>query len=338
MVSAQVPQVLVATQSKEVLNILRTRDDVRYEIALYTSTIKEVISDCQLVIIDFEDIVEYQMDKADLSEALFRSQVPQYSSQEFRNRWEEILQEIHDQVDPLQSYCMAFVSYSGGTGRTTLALDTAVHYANTMKRQPKKRAATQPIGRAMAVEFTYGISSLVSITGLDLAGLYSVATKPDTEILSFKDVDLVAMNYENARVLSPDLLQRCVDRQMALHNLTIIDASWPHPLIDALRNRIKLWIVVTSERPDAIANANRLHDELREEAADARVWVALNQASRAAQEKKAATEREWDLILPNIPRADELRGELGRVILNKAFAPVWQEYEEQAGGSRGWFG
>jgi hypothetical protein len=157
--------------------------------------------------------------------------------------------------------------------------------------------------------------------------LYELATDPDAQAVSLKDVTLVPMDYQNVRLASVDLLERYLQRTMSGHSLTIIDAIWPHSLFGSLKDRVNLWVVLASERMDTIANARKLYGELAQEYGDERVWLLLNQSTQEKSKRKESDEPEWDIRLPYVARADEYAGELGRGVLTRVFAPVWQDYE-----------
>ncbi len=330
-------RVIAATQSNQVYEILRRCENVKYDIALYTGTIKELLPGAQLLIIDYEDIVEYPLTEADVREAVYTSGIIEYTSKDFIADWERIIRLAGGGEDRLQNFSIAFVSYSGGTGRTTLALDTALTYAAALKKQENKQkqtaspqAAKEPV---LMVEMTFGVSSLISLTGVDAPRLYDLVTQPDAQMQVYKGISMVPMDYENACLLSADLLQRFVRREMGAHRLTVIDCVWPHSLINPIQDQVNLWVIVASERQDAMANAIKLRDELRRDVVkEAKIWLTLNQASRAALDKDVG-DIKWDVKLPRISRPDEYRGDLGRAILSRVF-PEWQEHNQPR--KQGW--
>jgi hypothetical protein len=331
MSASQPIRVLVATQTEQVYEILKERGDVRYDIALYTGTISDLLSRVQLVIIDYDDIAEYPLSEVDLRERIFASQVRECSSEDFIADSESFLDAIAmSRAGAMLSlpdyYSIAFVSYSGGVGRTTLAMDTAYYYVDAAKRFREKSRRTRregiktPNSTALLLELCYGASSLISVTGLDMPSLMPLATSPEAQMHMHRGVSHVPMDYDNVRMLDVDLLQRYFRRQMEQHALTVIDGIWPHGLADALVQAVDLWIVVASERPDTIVNALRLYDELATEYGEGRVWLLQNQIEN---EKKGDNNIPWNIRVPRIPRPDEFRGEIGRFVLSKVFAPLW---------------
>jgi len=340
MVTGRVAKVLVATQSEAVYEILKARRDVSYEIALYTGTIETLLPTVQLVIIDYEDIVEYPLKEADLRQALFAARVRDCSSQDFAADPDNYLgglttrEPFGGMYELPANYCVAFASYSGGTGRTTVALDTAFHYAAVMKAYREKHkdeigleAQSAGENQALVVEMTYGVSSLISMTGLEMLSLYQLATQPDAVAHTYKGVTLVPMDYENVRMLSAELLQGYLQKRLKEHRLTVVDCLWPHGLTSALEDQVNLWLVVASSRKDTVINARKLYEELRERFHDSHVGLLLNQTGNSAAEAELG-DLEWDIKLSRVARPDDYRGSLGYEVLSRIFSPVWEDYDK----------
>ncbi len=340
MVANQIVQVLAATRNERIYELLRNRDDLKYEIALHTGTIKDLLPQSQLIVIDYEDIIAYPLSEAEIRAQISAARVHECSSQEFANNPDHYLRGLGStlagkMLSLPQTFCVAFVSYSGGTGRTTIALDTALHYRSITKQYREKRKKEPqlrdqvPETPPLLVEMTFGASSLGAVTGLEMPYLYELATDGDAQAGSLKDVTLVPMDYQNVRMLSVDLLERYLHRAMSKHSLTIIDAMWPHSLFSSFQEQVNLWVVVASERMDTVANARKLYGELVDQHGDEKVWLLLNQTVQEKNKHKKTGEPMWDIKLPYVARADDYAGELGRGVLNRIFAPVWQDYESQ---------
>lgn len=334
----QIVQVLAATRDERVYELLRTRDDLKYEIALHTGTIKDLLTQSQLVVIDYEDIIPYPLSEAEIRDKIFAARVHECSSQDFVGNPDRYLHGLGSTLAGKilalpESFCVAFVSYSGGTGRTTIALDTALHYRTVIKhyQERHKREAQLkeqvPEAPPLLIEVAFGASSLVALTGLEMPHLYQLATDPDIRAMTLKDVTLVPMDFDHVRMLSRDLLERYLHRAMSKHSLTIIDAVWPTDLLGSFKERVNLWVVVASERQDTVANAHKLYKELVQEYGDERVWLLQNQTIQDKGKRKRPDEPEWDIKLPYVARPDEYAGELGRGVLARVFAPVWRDYE-----------
>ena len=333
--AGQATRVLVATQAEEVCEILETRHDAVYDVVLFPEEIGKLLPQVEVVVIDYDDIGGSNEDKARLQEEIYvaRKWADEYSSEEFLMDPDRCLGGtgrfgVNIRRLP-KKCCLAFVSYSGGTGRTTLAMDTAFCYADTLQKyaQKNKRPSVEGSkpGWPMLVEMIFGISSLVSVTGLEAPRLMQLATDPEVLPERYRGVDLVPMDYENVRVLAVDLLERYFKREIDRHPLTVIDAIWPHSLSDALADHVDLWLVVASDRPDTIANATKLYAELVAKYGDTKVWLLQNGVSDQTGGKESDAVS-WDVHVPEVARPDEYRGELGSAVLSRVFSPVWEEY------------
>ncbi len=330
-------QVLVATQSREVYRVLGGRDNVAYDIALYTGSIKEALPNVRLVIIDYADLVEYPLTEVELREEIHQSQVVECSSTEFLANPDAFLGELvanrpGAMLSLPEHYCIA---YSGGTGRTTLALDTALHFSEVLsKRRGRDEAEASGLeiggNRALLLELVFGISSLAAVTGMEMPHLYQLVTDTEVRPTAFKGVDLLPMDYENVRVLSSEFVKRYFDQQMAAHRLSVVDATWPHSLASALEDKVDLWLVVATERPDTIVNAQRLGDELSARYGENKVWLLQNAVSKSRKRgnngSQARDTLSWNVRVPSISSADNYRGDMGKVVLSHVFAPIWSEY------------
>lgn len=337
-------RVLAATQASEVFEILGERENVQYEIALYTGAITKLLPDVQLVIIDYRDLVEYPLTEVEVRETIQQLATVQCTSSEFIASPDRFLGElVANRPGAMLSlpshYCIALVSYSGGTGRTTLAVDTALHHAEVMRRLHEARKDDDSADteerentRTLLAELTFGVSGLVSVTGLDAPHLYHLATDSDARPQAFKGVDLLPMDYENVRVLSPEFLRRFLESRMAAHELSIIDATWPHSLSDAFSDLVDLWLVLATERPDTIVNAQRLTDDLRRRYGDGKVWMVQNGVTKAKKrgDAQGASQQTlaWDVQIPTVASPDGYRGEMGARLLSRVFAPIWEDYHK----------
>ncbi len=348
MVAGQVMHVIVAThlQAEEICRLIKRRGDAKATALVHSHRIIESLADAHLVIININDdtisagiegdiVASGGKTEADVRMALAAVQVPQCTSHEFLSDPDRFLRGTAINRPgrmltlPL-NYCIAFVSYSGGTGRTTLAMDTAFHYAHIMSpRSRKKQESEVGSSPVLLIEMTYGVSAQMALTGLDMPSLSQLATDPEMRGQDYRGVSFLPMDYDFARLLPADLLQRYLRRQMERHRLTVIDCIWPHGLSSAVKEHVDLWIVVASDRPDTTVNAQRLHDELVAELQENKVWLIQNQGPEGRQSKDTS-QLAWNIRLPRVSRADEYRGELGRAILSEVFSPLWQEHEKSA--------
>lgn len=306
-------KVLVATSDLSIFDAFQGVDGVEYEEALFTGGLYDELPGAQLVIVDFDDLVPHPYSVEMVRELLENSEVPYVSSAEFLaepDRWIMEARRVRGDITGLPSKrSIAFASYSGGTGKTVLSVDTALHFA---------RRTRLPV---LLTEFTYGDSAIAALIGGDVPHLFDLATQPDTQPATWKGVTVVPMDYENCRDLSVQLIGKYLKEQLARHVLTVVDAHFPHALLDAVREEIDHWYVVTTPRPDAVENARKLKDELGRRAS-----VILNQ--KGTLDGIALTGIERALDLPDVGQADRFEGELGKPILAETYGEKnWRQYE-----------
>lgn len=319
-------KVLVATKDLGVFDSLQGIDGLQIDEALFTGQIYEALPGAQLVIVDFDDLVEHPYSVGMLRGILSDSDVPFVSAEEFLAEPDSWLMEARrlggEASDLPTKRTIGFVSYSGGVGKTVLAMDTAAHFA---------RRTELPV---CLIEFTYGESAVTSLVGADVPALFELATQPDVEPYVWENVTLVPMDYDNSRDLSIQLLGKYIKDVMREHVLTVIDVHWPHALIGAVRDEIDRWYVVGTPRPDTVENAEKLAAELGPKAA-----FLLNQKGGLA-DSLALTGIERAVELPVVKEADRFRGDLGKKVLMHTYGEAtWGQYEPKGlfSGLRGLF-
>ena len=307
------PKVVVATKAAEVFDALQDKAD--YVMGLYTREVYEALAkDTRLVIIDFDDLVPHPDTSMDmLRSVLAESGALVVTSDDFLaqpDRWLDEAKRKGKGRDPLEKLCIAFTSYSGGTGKTTLALDTALHFARRTKL---------PV---MLMEFTYGVSALDMMTGQEMPHLFDLTTQLDIEPTRWKGVSLIPMDYENCQDLTMGFINNYVKKQMADHVLTVIDSQWPHGLIGAVKDEVDQWLVVAAPRLVAVENAEKLRAELNPNAS-----VIINQ-NGGLFDSLALSGRERALTLPRVKNPDRFDGELGKRVLEWLYEKTWKQYEK----------
>jgi len=310
-------KVLVAAKSVPVLEALRSIPEVEIEAALYTDQIAQSIPTAQLVVIDFDDIVEYPyetgMIRSLLAEAQDKRGLPWVNGEGFMEDpkgWIARASRSRGGRRIPDKLSVAFVSYSGGVGKTTLALDMALHFARRVQR---------PV---LLTEFVYGVSALSALTGANVPHLYDLTSHIDFEPGVFKGVTLIPMDYDNCRLLPPEEYGKYLRKQMARHVLTVVDASWPHGLVQSIREELDQWLVVATPRLDAVENAKKLEPELGAKSA-----FILNM-KRGLGDSMALAGLSADLELPVVDRVDQWEGKLGRSLLSFVYGTAWREYEK----------
>jgi hypothetical protein len=311
-------KVLVATKSVKVIERLHAEPDVEIEPALFTDQIAKAIPSARLVIIDYEDVVEYPyslgMIQGLLAEAHEKHKLPQATSAEFLADPEEFLRRmsrvIYREGELPDKLTVAFAAYSGGVGKTTLSMDMALHFA---------RRTEQPV---LLLEFVHGASALAALTGLEMPYLFDLVPNVDLKPAVFKGVTLIPMDYDNCRLMPAEQIGKYLKRQMANHVLTVVDTIWPHGLIESIQDEVDEWLVVTTPRLDAIENANKLVKEL-----GAKASIVLNQ-KRGPVDRLALAGIERGLDLPYMERVDQWQGKLGAQLLLHVYGPAWRNYDK----------
>jgi len=313
-------KVLVATKSVAVLEALRAMADVDPEPALFTDQIAKGIPSADLVIIDFQDVVEYPYEigviQSQLAEAQEKRRLPWANSEDFLATPEKLVQDATRTKGGTQlpdKLTVAFAAYSGGVGRSTLALDTALQFA---------RRTDRPV---MLVEFVHGISALAALTGLEMPHLFDLTSNVELQPSLFKGVTLVPMDYDSCSLLPVEQFGKYLKKQIAKHTLTVVDTVWPHGLLDAVKPEVDEWLVVTTPRLDAVGNAVKLAGEL-----GGKATIVLNQ-KRGTADALALSGTERGLDLPFVDRVNQWEGRLGAMVLQHVYGPAWKTYEKPEG-------
>lgn len=306
-------KVLVATSDLAVFDAFQGVEGIEYEEALFTGGLYDELPGAQLVIVNFDELVPHPYSVEMVRDLLENSEVPFVSSDEFLaqpDHWIMEARRVRGEITGLPSKrSIAFASYSGGTGKTVLAIDTALHFARRTKL---------PV---LLTEFAYGESALAALIGSDVPHLFDLATQPDMEPATWKGVTVVPMDYENCRDLSVQLIGRYLKEQLTRHVLTVADVHFPHALLSAIQEEIDQWYIVTTPRPDAVENARKLKEELGR-----RAGIILNQKGTLDSIALSGIERALDL--PDVGQADRFEGKLGRPILAETYGEKnWRQYE-----------
>jgi len=314
-------QVLVATKERQVFHAFGPR--VEPLAVLDTRGIYEALPKTQLAIVDDEDLIAHPFSVAFIRKLLEAAPLRCCTSAEFLASPEAYLgatAPLRDIYKPLPKRTIAFTSYSGGTGKTSFALDTALRLVNRSKRHLQLPVAV--------FEFTYGGSALGALLGEVKPYLYDLVVQRELEPRCFQGITLYPMDYENVRLLSPEQVQEYCHEQMTHHLLTIIDTIWPHGLASAIGNEVDLWVVLTTPRIDAIENATRLQQEITSTYGENKAIIVVNQMDGLAS-RLALLGTRHDLEVPLIQRPEIFfDGRLGKEILSYTYGPQWREYQK----------
>ena len=306
-------KVLVATPDLTIFDAINGVEGIEYKEALFTGGLYEELPGAQLVIVDFEHLIPHPYSTEMVRDLLDSADIPYVSSQDFLaepDRWIMEARRVRGEITGLPSKrSIAFTSYSGGTGKTVIAIDTALHFARRTKL---------PV---LLTEFSYGDSAIAALIGKEVPHLFDLATQPDAEPATWKGVTVIPMDYDNCRDLSIQLIGRYLKEQLGRHVLSVIDIQYPHALLSAINDEIDQWYVVATPRPDAIENAQKLKNEL-----GPRAGIVLNQ--RGTLDGIALNGIERALDLPNVGQADRFEGRLGKLLLAHTYGEKnWRQYE-----------
>lgn len=290
------PIVVVATRrAREVIPHLRGWE-VRE--ALTTDGVQRALRGATLVILD-EDLAEGTLSRAGLEALLERSGAGVVSVDEFLADPGGVLARARRGkgagAAPLSPLRVGICSLSGGVGCTTLALELA-------------RWAVRQRATAAVLELPWGGGALgprLSLNG-SFPDLYQVAMglKEPGQVEGMTVVP--AGGTLRLLLGSPETVAGTLERLAREHILTVVDAHAAHPLWEAVRERLDRILVVADPRPDAVANARILLDDLGKRAA-----LVVNRA-RLADRAALALAGERALVVPEGAR--DVGERLGRFL------------------------
>lgn len=319
--------ILVATKQVEVLEILQSSGDLELVAALDTRRIYEAIPEIHLAIIDRHELIEDPFAGELIIKLLESAGIPCCSAGEFLSEADHYIGRQPPSSRTIElppKRTIAFASFSGGTGKTSLALDTVLHFVN--------RTATNLQLPAAIIECVYGGSALQALLSGEQVPLSQLIQQPELDPFVFRDVTLFSMDYENMRQIPNDQYRRYCHEQMSRHVLTVIDTIWPHNNAVALGEDVDMWVVLTTPRIDAIENARKLQSDLSTRYGEDKVILVVNQMSGFASQM-AMMGLERDIVLPRLQHSDTFfDGRLGREVLAKVYGPLWQRYEKRRRG------
>lgn len=315
-------KVLVATKERSVFDVLGSIANAETIAALDTRRIYDAIPETQLAIVDYEDLIPQPFSVDLVRKLLGEAPLQQCSSSEFLAAPNTYIgapaPSRHSFALP-DKRTIAFTSYSGGTGKTSLALDTALHFVSQTKKHLQLPAAL--------FEFSYGGSALAALVGEARPTLDELISQPEAEPFQFQGVSLYPMEYDRVRDLSIDQVAQYCRQQIGRHVLTVIDAIWPHGMVSAIGQLVDLWVVLATPRLDAVENAKRLQDELASEYGSDRAVIAVNKMGGLGATLSLMGMRR-NLEIPSLRQTEVLfGGRLGKPVLTYVYNSLWREYE-----------
>ena len=311
-------RVLVATRRTDVHAALEQIAPYALSEAVSTRGVYTGLRGVQLAIVELDALLEEEVPRDTLLQVLQQSPTVVWTTPDGFLRepatWRSHALAASGNFQSFPPAVAALTSYSGGVGKTTLSLDTAVHFAARTKLP------------TAVVEFPYGPSALRVITGItEDIGFVDAVHNDQVQLPNWRGVNLVTVNYPDVSGLfSEEQIAHGFARICAAHILTVVDSEFPHPWLDIISKQIGTFIIVGAPRPDAWNNAATLQQWM---AGRPDVYphsqVVFNLVEGWGDRlTQLGLERTMDL--PRIKNPERLDGRLGALIL-KAIYPYWSQ-------------
>lgn len=312
MKKTQTIRVLVASRNEAIPAALAAASVGKTRIELVEAVSTQVayasLAGCALAIVDREDLIPSPGTSLEmLTRTLAQSGIPAVSGVEFAatpSAWLERATAAVGLLNALRPKAVMMTGYSGGTGKTTLALNLVRYAAGTLRL---------PVA---LIEVAFGAGALRALTDPTLPDLYDVLTQA-REIGTWEGTTLLPMDYSAARLLLSragevlGLVREIVGR----HVLTVIDAAGANPFRSILQQAVEHVLVVADPRADAIANAGVMAADAAE--AD----IVLNKVNGLG-DQIALSGVKCTCKLPHVSRPDD-DPRLAEGLL-QAIYPGWQ--------------
>lgn len=306
--------VLLATRNDEAIRVANERlQGSRFTEAFSTARAMEGIRGANLIVIDPEQLFETPGAPADMLVATLRQSGavvvsgPAFLADPLRHVANARMSVGDLHVVPPHS--IANVNYAGGVGKTTLAIETAVHFAERTKL---------PV---VVIELSQGASAFHALIDPKLPDFYAVMTQ-GAALPTWRGVTLVPMVYSTARRLVEGSLARTlefVSRLRRQHVLTVFDVVAGHALWPDVRPLVDTVFLIVAPKADSVLQAEAAREDLREMGngkgpGDVRVIAnMISPTDLLSRVVLAGVER--SLTLPRVPHPDRFDGKLGRSIL-----------------------
>lgn len=298
-----------ADPSQAILRLLPKDQNICLKEAFTTQGLIQELPGANLVIRG--KLIEVNGISHDLVErTLEMSRVPVVSTDEFLAAPDEWLGRAHlsgaTKLTFLPPKQLNFVNWSGGVGKTTLAMAVC------------KRFVEQTGLPVALLELSMGGSALQARVSPDLPEFYAIATGK-AEPASWCGVNLYPMDGRSMEVLwadDPTKVQEFVLDIRKKHTLFVVDCFPGHPLFPFLNDvrSSAVSIITTSPRDDAVMQAKRLMKEVVQPA-----YLVMNMTKSLADQAGAGA----DLSLPHNERwAEGLNARLADPILALVY-PGW---------------
>ena len=321
----RLPAILLATHSPEVLNKIPTDVFQTREAVSTLGVMSALKANPVLVIADVDDLLEYpELSRDALRTALKsigQSGAVVVTSAAFNaesDRWigEALLTRgLRSGVGYMPPRVVVVTNYCGGIGKTTLSLAMAKQFRKTS-------------GLATAVvEAGVGGSSLnARLLGGKRTTLYEIITQ-NANGQQWEGVDVYPSdNWESGVLVGDERTVKTLHDIVHGHTMTIFDVFPANPLWKHILEMATDILVVSSPRPDAIAQTDAIFRLLKDETAaldpQPRTYMVLNQVRSIGERLPLAGQLStW---LPYDERgAERLDGSLSGRLLNLVY-PGWE--------------
>ena len=308
----------IATRDRRVLEyVWRELEGVDPLEMVSTEALLRFLPRVHLVVIDPDDLVAIGLDPQRAVDMIRTTGVPHATPQEFLNNPEHYLAEaraFRGDVHALPPRIVAFTSLdSGGVGKTTLTLNTALEF-NRRTRMP---VAVVELTRAAS-----GFLSILASRGVEkpFPDVYDMLTQnvsPEVWETDRAKVSVVPMSGRTVSLISPETFGEFLRSIGSTHAFTVVDAVQPHPLWPVTRETVDTTLIVAAAgRPETVTNAHLLAEEMPESP------IVLNMA-RALD--RIATAGEQYIRVPFSRDVAALRG---RQELDGVFGAIWPYYKQ----------
>jgi hypothetical protein len=309
-------RVLVATSQVEVHTALETIAPYQAMEAVTTRGVYHALPKAQLAIVELDSLIEEEVPRETLVDILNRSHVPWTTPDDFLadpTTWRAHALAASGNFQSFPPATAALTSYSGGVGKTTLSLDTAVAFAARTKLP------------TAVVELPYGPSPLRVIAGVgEGAGFVDAVHNPQPRFPTWRGVTLVTVDYHDVGgLLKPEEIAQAFARIQAAHILTLVDSEFPHSWLEAVARQIGHFLIVAAPRADAWNNAAVLKQWMqRVPETYAQPQVVFNMVDGWGDRlTQLGLERALDL--PRIKNPERFDGRLGAQLLRTIY-PYWR--------------
>jgi hypothetical protein len=308
--------VLVATTRADVYAALARIAPCITREAVTTQGVYNALPGVQFAIVELDALLEENVPRDTLFDILNRAPMPWTDPAGFLDdpaRWRSHALAAAGDFKSFPTACVALTSYSGGVGKSTLTLDTAIAFA------ARTRLPTA------VVEFPHGPSAVRALTGIAGGiGFVDIGQRENAALPCWRGVNLVTVNYhEVGAILKPDEVAARFERIRKAHVLTLVDSEYPHPWLDLVAPQIESFLIVGAPRADAWNNAAVLN-QVMIQASDlyTHPQVIFNMVD-GWRDRLTQLGLPRTLDLPRVKEPERFDGRLGNQVM-RAIYPYWR--------------